>query len=346
MKIFVKKYSKSIFWIYILILLLNLLLEVKSDLPVHCRKEKIAGEWTFKVNAETFQPSLKNEVTTCGHGFPNRIEKTIGEPKFSFAKYQKDVVVKLGADYKVYENGLIVGRYTPVYDEGFICWYKDSIFTVHMMYYYKQKGDKKPYSECDKTLIGWYVPNNKKNNKNWSCFYGVKNTSKSQTTSKGIFLIKSDHLLNRNGPINEKELQEMEVDSLSNHLKGGEVNIDLNQDQEEENKSIESTESEGNLFKSLQNEIANTPSEFMELKEKTILAGKSELMSKMSLEEKRNTKYEDQKEIVEEINSMDLLWKAGIHDDFKGLNLIELNEKVGLKRHYQKNINPSILNTT
>jgi C1A family cysteine protease len=58
-------------------------------------------------------------------------------------------------------------------------------------------------------------------------------------------------------------------------------------------------------------------------------------------EQMRRLKYEDQKDIVEEINSMNLSWKAEVHEEFKGLSLLELNEKLGFKRSRTKIKNPS-----
>ena len=61
------------------IIILFFLSFIKSDLPVHCTISEVIGEWTFYLNNISFNPSLKNEYTTCGHGFPNKIEKIIGD---------------------------------------------------------------------------------------------------------------------------------------------------------------------------------------------------------------------------------------------------------------------------
>jgi len=131
-----KVYSKSFLITRIFLFTLLLINYVKSDLPVHCKREAIDGHWTFKINKVKFQPSLKNLDTTCGHGFPDKIETTVGDNEFLFENYLPTVVkIKLESDYKVYENGKIVGNWTPVYDEGFILKYKQSVFTAFMKYY-------------------------------------------------------------------------------------------------------------------------------------------------------------------------------------------------------------------
>ena len=96
---------------------------VKSDLPVHCHKEQIEGEWIFRINKETFQPKLDDYRTTCGHGLPNAIENTIGDSNFSFENFD-DLKLILGGDYKVYDyTNSIQGNWTTVYDEGFILYF-------------------------------------------------------------------------------------------------------------------------------------------------------------------------------------------------------------------------------
>ena len=48
------------------------------------------------------------------------------------------------------------------------------------------------------------------------------------------------------------------------------------------------------------------------------------------------SKYEEQHEIVEEINENNLSWKAGVNDEFKGLSFMQLKEKIGVKKNKSK----------
>jgi hypothetical protein len=97
---------------------------IKSDLPVHCKREQIEGEWIFRINNDIFNPDLNDFKTSCGHGFPDKIEKIVGDVNYSFESF-RDVTLILSKDYKIYEpnSSNIVGKWTPVYDEGFIVYY-------------------------------------------------------------------------------------------------------------------------------------------------------------------------------------------------------------------------------
>jgi len=274
---------------------------VNCDLPVHCKREAIDGQWTFRIEAEIFQPSLTNEKSSCGHGFPDKIETTVGDTDFSFAKYT-DIKIKLASDYKVYENNLHVGNWTPVYDEGFILKYKDSVFTAFMKYYKDPAKPTEYLSNCDKTMIGWYIPDINENNKNWSCFFGKKQTS----ALRGFNIKTAEDTLEETLSPREQELK--------NVIERG-TTVDDN--------SIIANNAELPVL-----DLYN----FVEIKENTILQDKVNL-EEMTVEEKRRVKYEDQREIVEEINGMNLGWRAHVHDEFKGLSLLELNEKLGFRRN-------------
>jgi len=264
----------------LLILVINFLF-INSDLPVHCKREQIEGEWIFRVESKSFEASLNDPQTSCGHGFPDRIERTVGDKNFRFDSY-RDLTLFLGSDYKIYEskeNKKIVGHWTPIYDEAFVVYYGNSVFTAFMKYYLKDSSsydDKNYISNCDKTMIGWYVPDSNQNNKNWSCFFGFKSKVRNQFTP--------NRFLQKNNFYQEES--------------------DLN---------------------NLNSNDFNTPSNFMEMSAKTHAQLSLQMM-----------KY-DQKELVNEINSMNLPWKAEIHEEFKGLSFFELKEKLGLRREKSRN---------
>lgn len=167
--------SNSLLWklnkLNVLFLLLVFISNVNADLPVHCLIDNVKGDWTFHVNKEKFSPSLKDEKTTCGHGFPNKVEQLNGDVEF---KYDNEDLIKftLLEDHTVRENGLTVGKWTPVYDQSFVIYYKDSILTAPFKYY---KNNEEVVSNCSKTMIGWIVRDKNHKDKDWSCFYAVKN---------------------------------------------------------------------------------------------------------------------------------------------------------------------------
>jgi cathepsin C len=227
------------------------------DLPVHCKKEQIEGIWTFRISKERFEPSLNNHKTTCGHSFPDKISTEVGDKDIEIESYD-EMEVRLASDYKIYDmNNNLIGNWTTVYDEGFIAYIRDSVYTAFMKYYRKNTfstDDTNYISNCDKTMLGWFIQDKHYNNKNWSCFYGVK-SKVLQSPNKNIFL---------------------------------------------------STFIEMNI----------------KLKEYATLSMKSMM-------------YDAQHDIVNEINSSDLGWKADIHEEFKGLSFFQLQEKLGLKRSKQ-----------
>ena len=168
------------------------------DLPVHCKMEEIYSLWTFRIDSASFEPSLKNEQTTCGHGFPDQVDTTIGDKNFKF-KHYNDIELILGKDYKVYDKtGMIQeGNWTTVYDEAFVVYYKQMVFTAFMKYYKNSHRDKDYSSNCDKTMVGWVIQNGKVNNKDWHCFFGFKSSIKNQF-SPNTFLGYNNYNTNSN----------------------------------------------------------------------------------------------------------------------------------------------------
>ena len=58
------------------------------------------------------------------------------------------------------------GNWTTVYDEAFVVYYKQMVFTAFMKYYKNSHRDKDYSSNCDKTMVGWVIENGKEINKN------------------------------------------------------------------------------------------------------------------------------------------------------------------------------------
>ena len=251
-------------------------IEIKTDLPVHCVRDMIDGEWTFRISKETFTPSLNEMRSSCSHGFPGQIDQTEGDIDYSFSSFI-EIKITLGGDYKLYQNGKdLVGNWTPVYDEGFILNYKNSEFTTFMKYYKEKLAFK---SNCDKTMIGWYIPDKSNKNSNWSCFFGFKSKVKYGTNF-------------------------VQIKKLMNRLKT----------------KLKSDNKDYIYYK-------NDPS-FLEKRSYF-----------------NSIKYEDQKDLVNEINSNEnLTWKADFNQVFKGLTLLELYNRLGSKNKFMKSFDNSNLN--
>lgn len=152
---------------------------IKSDIPVHCLVSDTIGEWIFKIDTKTFNPKLNDQQTSCGHGFPNRILEIIGDQDNYPEGNYKEIKININNNHTVSENNEVVGSWTPIYDEGFIINYKDSIFTAHYKYYKPNKNNKE-VSNCSKTSLGWFIPDKNNNKKNWSCFYALKTNAENK----------------------------------------------------------------------------------------------------------------------------------------------------------------------
>ena len=151
--------------------LMCLFVQIHCDIPVHCRKNHVVGEWVFHISTDSFQPSLENPKTSCSHGFPDHIDNTIGDHDYSFP-HHREVKIKLNLDDTA-DNGTESGQWTSVYDEGVIINIGNSQYTVFLKYF-KNEHTGKYESNCDKTMIGWFIPDVNNRLSNWSCFYGFK----------------------------------------------------------------------------------------------------------------------------------------------------------------------------
>ena len=147
------------------------------DIPVHCTSAE--GEWTFKANTVSSVFDLTNASITCGHGFPDRVEKSNNKP-YSLPDYTTEYRFKLSRDHRVYKNDQICGTYTLVYDEGFIIKCSEIEIFVYFRYYWEPKSAAFK-SDCNQTMKGWIRTGGNMNN----CIYGIKGNGKySQNTSE------------------------------------------------------------------------------------------------------------------------------------------------------------------
>ena len=78
----------------------------KTDLPVHCVLNDIKGKWKFSLFKEVFDPSLKDEKTTCGHGFPNHISEDIGNEDYDKSVIGEELILELRDNFKLYKNNI------------------------------------------------------------------------------------------------------------------------------------------------------------------------------------------------------------------------------------------------
>lgn len=58
---------------------------VRADQPVHCLRQDIYGDWTFKVSKEPEVIDLFEQSAVCTHSLPNRVQIITPKHDFSFA---------------------------------------------------------------------------------------------------------------------------------------------------------------------------------------------------------------------------------------------------------------------
>ena len=65
-------------------LILGLFIIALADLPVHCTYKQLLGDWEFFLNLKTFEATLDNKETFCGHGQPDHVLNLDKNEDFSF----------------------------------------------------------------------------------------------------------------------------------------------------------------------------------------------------------------------------------------------------------------------
>lgn len=72
---------------------------VRADQPVHCLRQDIYGDWTFKVSKDANTVDLFEQSNVCSHNLPNGVQVITQNFQFNFQ--QADTVkVNLGDNYQ------------------------------------------------------------------------------------------------------------------------------------------------------------------------------------------------------------------------------------------------------
>jgi len=141
----------------------------RADLPVHCLRHQVAGEWEF-----TLGP-LGPKRSSCGHRKPDSPD---AQPPMAF----------LGAvggststrkftleDPNVVKSADGAGTWTMIYDEGFEVAVGDLNYFAFSKFVWvqdpSQENGKTNISHCDETQIGWY---HNAARTQWGCYFGRK----------------------------------------------------------------------------------------------------------------------------------------------------------------------------
>ena len=140
---------------WLALLLVVLVGTAKADLPIHCIKAQVEGQWQLYLSLP--QTIEEPEQAKCGYLSPSTsLDALQNVPSDSF-KTSRTINVKLDKYNQVYdadkETG-IIGKWTMMYDEGMIIDLDDG--TSIMVYFSFTMNAGKGYSDCSKTLIGWF----------------------------------------------------------------------------------------------------------------------------------------------------------------------------------------------
>eukprot|EP00929_Paragymnodinium_shiwhaense_P000522 TRINITY_DN10075_c0_g3_i1.p2 TRINITY_DN10075_c0_g3~~TRINITY_DN10075_c0_g3_i1.p2 ORF type:complete len:598 (+),score=159.03 TRINITY_DN10075_c0_g3_i1:134-1795(+) len=154
-----------------LVALLYALPPAAADLPVHCLRHQIYGEWRFTRGA------LRESRDSCGHSRPDaeqfqpKRDTVLMEPGL----HSTEVTVTLQKPNVAVTSDGQKGTWTMVYDEGFevnvggMSYFAFSNFTFKP----KVKGHAGPrnVSHCGETMVGWYRTTDRAK---YGCYFGVK----------------------------------------------------------------------------------------------------------------------------------------------------------------------------
>jgi len=136
-----------------------------ADLPVHCLRHQVAGQWEF-----TLGP-VGPTRSTCGHLSPDSPYK---QPAMKYLE-------QMGASTKrrmtlndpntVSGEDGSSGTWTMIYDEAFEVAMGDWTYLAFSKFEFTDADMQRNISRCDHTQIGWY---HDKSRSNWGCYVGKK----------------------------------------------------------------------------------------------------------------------------------------------------------------------------
>lgn len=159
------------------VVLLGLVGFVVADLPVHCLRHQVAGDWNFYLGQES------SKRTSCGHLRPDTEE---GQPSRDLlSKNASAKHVKLQNPNLATTKSDTKGSWTMVYDEGFEVVVDGYTFFAFSNFTFdgEKNGVKQNVSHCGETMVGWYQSLDRKS---FGCYYGSK-----VDTPKPVLLKKS-----------------------------------------------------------------------------------------------------------------------------------------------------------
>jgi len=134
-----------------------------GDLPVHCLRHQIAGEWSFKLGA------LQTQRTSCGHQRPDlETDQPRDLPNPASSKH-----ITLVQPNVAKSHSDTAGTFTMIYDEGFEVRVDNLVFFAFSRFDMVKGHDGIPKnaSRCGMTHRGWYRDASRTK---WGCYVATK----------------------------------------------------------------------------------------------------------------------------------------------------------------------------
>lgn len=131
----------------------------RSDIPVHCLRHQIVGEWDFLLGG------LENERSSCGHQRPD-VEEV--QPQELVGKAVDTRRITLQDPDIAVAHGSAPGFFTLIYDEGFEVQIDGLTLFAFSRFDLK---DGKNVSRCGDTARGWY---RNADRTKWGCYFARK----------------------------------------------------------------------------------------------------------------------------------------------------------------------------
>lgn len=143
----------------------------RGDLPVHCLRHQVVGEWRFTLGA------MSSKRSACGHERPDVEERQPLKDAVSLLGKESQMNVTLEDPNVVVAKGGGRGNWTMVYDEGFEVNLGDLSFFAFSNFTFEASAsnplEKHNVSHCGRTMVGWY---RNADRTQFGCYYGEKTT--------------------------------------------------------------------------------------------------------------------------------------------------------------------------
>ena len=185
----------------------------RADLPVHCTRDHIIGDWTVFVYQGNHDRNNAQSLTFCGHESPDRVESSAYQKDHA---YWKDHFDKSGdyadpVEYKLHiETGSATfhrksqpvsgeTRFTMIYDEAFQITDSDDNKYIGIFNFKPVDGWDAQVSEsdlkeweslCDRTSPSPWFAEHDPHGK-WGCFLAIRNEHLDPTNSDNAVLEQS-----------------------------------------------------------------------------------------------------------------------------------------------------------